>query len=81
MKRKYICPVCGFDGLKEAAFSQNNEPSHEICPCCGFEFGFDGGNEPAIFTEFRQRWIDNGSKWFMPNLKPRNWVKLNKKDK
>jgi ribosomal protein L37E len=38
---KHICPVCGFDGLKEAAFGPNNEPSYEICPRCGFESGFD----------------------------------------
>jgi hypothetical protein len=62
MSEKNICPVCGFDGLKEAAFSPSNEPSHEICPCCGFEFGFDGENDPAVLAEFRQRWIKNGRK-------------------
>jgi hypothetical protein len=62
MNKKHICPVCGFDGLKEAAFSPSHEPSYEICPRCGFEFGFDGGNDTAIFTEFRERWIKNGRK-------------------
>ena len=69
MSKKHICPVCEFDGLLEAAFGPNNEPSHEICPRCGFEFGFDGGNDPAVFKEFRQRWIKNGAKWFMPKKK------------
>ena len=62
MKKNHICPVCGFDGLKEPAFGPNNEPSYEICPSCGFESGFDAGNDPAIFAEFRQRWIKNGRK-------------------
>ena len=44
-EQKYICPVCGFNDLKEAPFGLNQEPSYEICPCCGFEFGFDGGND------------------------------------
>ncbi len=72
MRGKHICPVCGFDGLKEEPFSLRNEPSHEICPCCGFEFGFDGGNDPEVFAEFRRRWIKNGSKWFMPDFKSLN---------
>ena len=73
MSKKHICPVCGFDGLLEEAFGPSNEPSHEICPCCGFEFGFDGSNDPAVFKEFRQRWVNNGAKWFIPNLKPKNF--------
>jgi len=62
MDKKYICPVCEFDGLKEEPFSEDNEPSYEVCPSCGFEFGFDSANDPAAFAEFRQRWIKNGRK-------------------
>ncbi len=60
LSEKHICPVCGFDGLKEAAFSPNDEPSYEICPRCGFEPGYHGGNDAEIFKKFRQRWIENG---------------------
>ena len=73
MSKKYICPVCGFEGLTEPPSSQQNAPSYEICPCCGFEFGFNGDNNEDTFTVFRKRWIDNGGKWFMPNRKPANW--------
>ena len=69
MKKKYLCPVCAFGGLHEPAFGLKNEPSHEICPRCGFESGFDGGNDPAGLSAFRQRWIKNGSKWFLPKEK------------
>ena len=69
MNPKFICPVCGSDELKEPAFGPGNEPSHEICPCCGFEFGFDGGNDPVKFKEFRQCWIKNGALRFMPKDK------------
>jgi len=71
-KRKYTCPVCGYGGLKEAPYNQNIS-SYEICPCCGFEFGFDGGNRPEEFIAFRKRWLDNGAKWFLPRLKPKDW--------
>jgi hypothetical protein len=72
-KKKYICPVCGFEGLKESPYNQENVPSYEICPCCGFEFGFDGANSQDAFIAFRQRWIEQGASWFMPKLKPKNW--------
>jgi transcription elongation factor Elf1 len=42
---KYICPVCGFNGLKEAPYGPNQEPSYEICSNCGVEFGFDDRKE------------------------------------
>lgn len=70
--KKYICPVCGFDGLKEPPFGVNNEPSHEICPCCGFEFGFDEDGA-AGFNIFRLHWIENGTKWFTSARRPKNW--------
>ena len=60
--KKYICPICGFDALEEEPFSLHHEPSHEICPGCGFEPGFDGGNDPVALAEFRERWINNGRK-------------------
>lgn len=72
-KKHYMCPVCGYDVLKEAPYDRQGTPSYEICPCCGFEFGFDGVNDQIVFTDFRQRWIKNGARWFMPELKPRNW--------
>jgi ribosomal protein L37E len=62
MKKKHICPVCGFEALKEPAFGLHNAPSYEICPKCGFESGYDGGNVPETFNKFRERWIKNGRK-------------------
>lgn len=73
MSKKYLCPVCGFDGLKEPPFNDHNEPSHEVCPCCGFEFGFDDASSQGTLNVFRKHWIENGAQWFMPNLKPANW--------
>ena len=69
----YMCPVCGFWDLKEPSYDRHGTPSHEICPCCGFEFGFDGGNDEAVFAGFRRQWIKNGGCWFMPKLRPKDW--------
>jgi len=72
-KKQYMCPVCGFGELKDLPYDRHNAPSYEICPCCGFEFGFDSVNNQIAFTDFRQRWIKNGAHWFMPKLKPKGW--------
>ena len=73
MRKKYTCPVCGFDDLEEPPYNAQREPSYEICPCCGFEFGFDDGGQAQSFDSFRLRWIESGAAWFRPELKPNNW--------
>lgn len=73
MSKKNICPVCGFDELKEPPYSKEKEPSYEICPCCGFEFGFDDDYSDRILSLFRQKWIEAGAKWFIAHKKPQDW--------
>ncbi len=73
MSKKYLCPVCGLNELKEEPFNKKNVPSYEICSCCGFEFGFNGENNKKCFSEYRNRWIAEGFTWFMVDLKPKNW--------
>ena len=38
---KNTCPVCGYDGLYEPPYNEKGSGSYEICPCCGFQFGYD----------------------------------------
>ena len=73
-EKKYICPVCGFDGLKEPPYGESNIPSYEICPCCGFEFGFDVADGREAFAVFRNRWLANGAPWFLAKVKREKWV-------
>ena len=35
--RSFTCPVCGWGGLEY----DPSCPSHELCDCCAFEFGYD----------------------------------------
>ena len=40
----FICPVCGWDQL-----SENPEfATHEICSCCGTQFGYDDVPEKTV---------------------------------
>jgi len=69
----YMCPVCGFLGLTEPPYNADGDGSFEICPCCGFEFGFDDGSEGVTHEEFRSRWLASGAEWFDPDQKPADW--------
>ena len=51
-------------------------PSYEVCPCCGYEFGFDdepGTSEPQSFEQYLADWTRKGCKWFDENNKPIGW--------
>ena len=58
----YMCPVCGFPDLEDEPYTEDGTPSYEICECCGFQFGYQEGGERA-HTDWRQRWITNGTVW------------------
>ena len=77
----YFCPVCGFDGLYEPAYSRCGAGSYEICPSCDFEFGVTDDNEGIAFHEWREAWIDRGMPWSSKGRPaPKGWdpkVQLN----
>jgi hypothetical protein len=69
----YMCPVCGFVGLTEPPYDESGAGSYEICPSCGFEFGFDDQSEGRTFEEYRAEWIAGGAKWFDSERRPPDW--------
>lgn len=73
MKKKYICPICGYDQLEEPPYDETGEPSFEICPCCGIEFGYDLENFHITEDEYRDNWVKQGGDWFSPDEKPIGW--------
>lgn len=78
MNKNYICPICGYDKLKENPYYNENLASCEICPCCGFEFGITYFNEldeyNGIYSEkeameyYRKMWILTGALWFYEQI-------------
>ncbi|WP_340113320.1 hypothetical protein [Maribellus mangrovi] len=74
MKLLKICPVCGWDKLIQPPYNIYNEPSYEICFCCGFEFGFTDANSGYSFIEWRKKWIESSYKFYFPkNHIPEDW--------
>jgi hypothetical protein len=45
---KYTCPVCDYENLQ----SDPKQGTHEICPNCEIQFGFDDVPEPKQSSGF-----------------------------
>lgn len=69
----YICLVCGYDKLSQIPYDVNNNPSYEICDCCGFEYGYDDLSNGDTYESYRKKWIESGARWFNQSKQPINW--------
>lgn len=70
----HCCRVCGlhFDDFCPWGES-GKEPSYDICPCCGIEFGYGDETRRTVLS-YRKFWFENnGAQWFHPEDKPKNW--------
>jgi hypothetical protein len=72
-KELQCCRVCGLFFPDFFPWGETGEySSHEICECCGTEFGYEDCLLEAI-QSYRKAWIDSGMKWFIPSLRPQIW--------
>ena len=69
--KKYVCPICGYHGLKDNPRSSNTGGgSYEICPCCGFQFGVSDDDEGWTYDTWRSDWVKKGMKWWSKTKNP-----------
>lgn len=66
----YECPVCGYPSLVDPPHSPTGGASHEICPSCGFEFGYTDDSEGFTYEQWRNDWIANGMPWNGIGIRP-----------
>lgn len=59
-----MCPACGYDDLIDPPYTDEGGSSYEICPSCGFEYGFTDDNDGYTFETWRQKWIAAGHTWY-----------------
>lgn len=71
----YTCEVCGYPYLDEPAYDESGYVTYAICPCCGFEFGYDDyPDKESGITNWRNNWINDGYEWFSKHTAPPvNW--------
>lgn len=67
------CRVCGLflKDLKPWGES-GTEPTFDMCPCCGVEFGY-GDRSPESARMTRERWLGGGARWDKKQKQPPNW--------
>jgi hypothetical protein len=73
MAQETLCPACEFD-LGEPP-CQDGSPSHEICPSCGLQFGYQdmkarGDRADAFYHGWRSCWLTHGGTWSGRGQKP-----------
>ncbi len=72
-----MCPVCGYPDLDEPPYRGSvgrGSASYEICPSCGFQFGWTDDDQHITHEKWRERWIANDMPWAIEEMeKPSDW--------
>jgi hypothetical protein len=66
------CRVCGLLQDEPPWGEDGHSPTHNICDCCGAEFGYEDSTLLGI-QRYRQEWLAKGAPWFHPKARPGNW--------
>lgn len=66
------CRVCGLVQEDPPWGESGTDPSHDICACCGIEFGYEDAT-PVGAHRARARWRSAGYRWWSPEQRPQGW--------
>jgi transposase-like protein len=70
----FFCPVCGFPDLSNPPRYSSGGASYEICPSCGYQFGYHDNDQGISYEKWRNKWIEEGMTWSSLGIpKPMNW--------
>lgn len=67
----YPCRSCGYP-LSDPPYN-DGEPSYDICSCCSYQFGKTDRQDEITYEEWRQKWIDEGMKFWSKRKEPVGW--------
>jgi hypothetical protein len=71
---RHTCLICGWPELQAPPRNKEGVASFEICPCCGFEFGFDDDDQGVTYEQARRRWFAHGMTWWSKSRPaPNGW--------
>lgn len=75
MPSEKVLSTCRVCGLVQPFFPWGEDgrtPTHDICSCCGVEFGYEDATLIAI-KRHREEWVSKGAKWWSPKERPQYW--------
>ena len=69
----FICRVCGLTQTDMPWGESGEDPSHDICDCCGTEFGYEDSSIDTI-KKNREMWLKSGARWWNSKVLPNDWI-------
>lgn len=66
----YTCSVCGYPALDDPPRSAGGGGSYEICPSCGFEYGYSDDDQGYSYEQWRAKWVAEGMPWRDDGIEP-----------
>lgn len=70
----HVCGVCGYPSLEHPPRGTDGGGSLEICPCCGFQHGFDDDDRSITPEAWRAEWVKGGMLWWSRGMSaPKGW--------
>lgn len=70
--RGFTCLVCGYPGLHDRPVDGRSY-SFEICPCCGFQYGYTDEDLGFTYEAWRAEWVAEGCPWRDVYPEPEAW--------
>lgn len=67
VKDPHLCRVCGYYSEEPPWGLTGDEPTFDICPCCGVEWGYEDATQLAI-ERYRNAWLASGAQWYDPTI-------------
>lgn len=66
------CHICGLDQGEPPWGESGRDPTWNICPCCGCEYGYEDHLESGVIRQ-RRRWLESGGEWWLEHDRPAGW--------
>lgn len=70
--KEHNCRVCGLYADNLPWGEDGHCPTHEICLCCGVEFGYEDYTLEST-KKYRKEWLLGGAIWYDESEKPAIW--------
>ncbi|MEK8129908.1 hypothetical protein WMW72_18555 [Paenibacillus filicis] len=59
--------------MNKPQYLESGAPNFNVCPCCGFQSGYDDLVHGKSVDTYRAMWLKEGAPWLNEKKKPVDW--------